>query len=131
METNKLYRIAEKSGIAVDRFPLPNNHSIAIKDGDNMYVAIDENISGAQERVCLAHELGHCETASFYNIYAPLDIREKHEHRADRWAIRALVPKTVYQRALRHGYDNIYALAEFFGVTADFMKKAVEYYQKA
>ena len=39
-----------------------------------------------------AHELGHCETGSFYNRYAKLDVRQQHENRADKWAIRRLVP---------------------------------------
>ncbi len=131
METANLYRIAENNGIAVDRFPLPENRSLAFMDGDAMYVAIDKNIRGAEERVCLAHELGHCQTASFYNIYSPLDVRQKHERRADKWAIKALIPKSVYRNALKRGYDNIYSLAEFFGVTADFMKKAVEFYSNS
>ena len=128
METNKLYRIAEKSGISVERYPLEKNTSVSVSFNGNMYVALDEHITVAQERVSLAHELGHCETMSFYNIYSPLDIRAKHEKRADRWAIQKLIPKYAFIRAIKNGYDNIYSLSEHFCVTPDFMKKVIDYY---
>lgn len=128
METNRLYRIAEKKGICVDRYNLSANSSVSVSFGGNLYVGLDNGISGAKEKVCLAHELGHCQTSGFYNIYSPFDVREKHERRADKWAISKLIPKNLYKRAIRDGYDNIYDLAEYFGVTSDFMQKAAEYY---
>ena len=131
METNRLYCIAEKRGVTVDRFDVRENKSVSVKSGDNLYVGLDEKLSGASEKVCLAHELGHCLTYSFYNIYSPFDIREKHEKRADKWAIQRLVPKTRYKKAVKDGYDNIFSLAEYFGVTAEFMQKAVNLYSGA
>ncbi len=128
METNRLYNIAEKSGVAIDRVSLPANKSLSVNIEGRMFVALDCELRGASERVCLAHELGHCETASFYNIYSPLDIRGKHERRADNWAIKRLVPKSRYLSAIRLGYDNIFSLAEYFDVTAEFMQKAVNFY---
>ncbi len=131
METTKLLRIAERSGITVDRFNLPQNRSVSVKCESGMYVALDNNMTCAEEKVCLAHELGHCETYSFYNIYSPLDIRGKHENRANCWAIKKLIPKYQFEKAIKSGYDNVYSLAEYFGVTTDFMIKAVEYYKGA
>ncbi len=131
METIKLYRIAEKNGITVDRFSLPANSSVSLKMGGSLFVGMDNNIEGAAEKVCLAHELGHCITFSFYNYYSKLDVREKHERKANLWAIQTLVPEKKFKAALKNGYDNVYSLAEYFGVTADFMKKAVNYYKGA
>lgn len=131
MEINNLYRIAERQGITVDRFKLTENASVSVKDGDRLFVGLDNGLCGAEEKVCLAHELGHCETYSFYNINSPLDVRGKHERRANMWAIKKLVPKTVLRRAIKQGYDNVYSLAEYFCVTADFMQKAVDFYKEA
>ena len=128
MKTNDLYRIAEQSGIQVDRCDLKLNRSISAIYMDKLFVGLDKSISGAEERVCLAHEIGHCETCSFYNIYSPLDVRGKHERRANVWAIKAMIPYADYIKALKKGKTNIYSLADFFGVTEDFMRKAVEYY---
>ncbi len=129
METLKLYALAESRGITVDRYPLPENGSVSANIGSQLFVALDREISGADERVCLAHELGHCETMSFYNVYSPYDIREKHERRANLWAINRLVPRYKYERALKKGYDNVYSLAEYFDVTVSFMQKAIDYYK--
>lgn len=128
METDRLYGLAKNSGVRIDRLRVSENKSISVKYGEKYFVCIDKNLSEKDEKVCLAHELGHCATSSFYNIYSPFDIREKHEKRADKWAINKLVPKTVFKKALKEGYDNIYSLAEYFGVTTDFMQKAVDLY---
>ncbi len=74
----------------------------------------------------LAHEIGHCETLAFYNAYSPLEVREKHEKKADRWAASKLVPVRELTDALMHGVREIWDLAEFFNVTEEFMLKAIE-----
>lgn len=128
MSITELYRIAERDGITVDRFSLRLNKSVSVCTEGGLFVGLDGEIGGADEKVCLAHELGHCETMSFYNLYSPLDVRGKHERRANVWAIKKLIPKSKYFWALRHGYDDIYSLAEYFGVTPEFVKKTAEYY---
>ncbi|MBO7519796.1 MAG: ImmA/IrrE family metallo-endopeptidase [Clostridia bacterium] len=130
MTTTELYRIAERDGVTVERFLLEKNKSVSLLLGKRLYVGLDGKIAGADEKVCLAHELGHCETMSFYNMYSPLDVRGKHERRADIWAIKKLIPRTRYFWALRHGYDNVYLLAEYFGVTPEFALKTAEYYSR-
>ncbi len=128
MKTNELYRIAERDGISVERFLLEKNKSVSLCTGSGLFVGLDGELNGADEKVCLAHELGHCETMSFYNLYSPCDVRGKHERRADIWAIKKLIPKSKYFWALRHGYEDIYSLAEYFEVTPEFAKKTAEYY---
>lgn len=129
MKTDKLYRIADGAGIKVERTDLPLNRSVSVQMDNRSFIGLDQRLSHAEERVCLAHELGHCETMSFYNFYSPLDIRAKHENRANGWAIKKLIPKRAFQNALRNGYRDIFSLAEYFEVTEDFMQKAVEFYQ--
>ena len=83
----------------------------------------------ADELVRLGHELGHCETGSFYNRWAVMDIRQKHENRADKWAIKKLVPKDELDAAIADGRIELWELAELFGVTESFMLKALCWYQ--
>ncbi len=130
METNKLFSFANAKGITVDRFNLKENSSVSAVLNDKLFIALDFDLSGKKEKVCLAHELGHCQTSGFYNIYSPLDIREKHEKRADRWAIKKLIPKYRFEKALREGFEYVYSLAEYFDVPFEFMEKAVRYYKK-
>lgn len=123
-----LYAYAEQRGIDVDWFALGRAASLSAPlPGDTYAIAINpwKMDSLARETVCLAHELGHCETGSFYNRYAKLDIRQKHENRADKWAVKHLVPVDELDEAVADGHTELWELAEHFGVTEDFMRKAV------
>ena len=125
-----LYAYAENRNIDVDWIPMRRATSLSVPLGDGYAIALDPWKLGtlAQETVCLAHELGHCETGSFYNRYAKLDVRQQHENRADKWAIRRLVPAEELDAAMADGCDTIPALADRFGVTEPFMRKAVCWY---
>jgi len=125
-----LYAYAENRNIDVDWIPMRRATSLSVPLGDGYAIALDPWKLGtlAQETVCLAHELGHCETGSFYNQYAALDVRQQHENRADKWAIRRLVPAEELDAAMADGCDTIPALADRFGVTEPFMRKAVCWY---
>ena len=125
MKTEKLYRIAEENNIKLDYFSLPDNKSVCVKMGDKQFIGIDGELTLADERVCLAHELGHCQTEAFYNIYSPLDIRQKHENRADKWAVACLIPKQELLSAIKKGHREPSELAEHFCVTEEFIKKAI------
>ena len=106
--------------------------SLSYQDSDGeCYIAMDPRhlFTLAEEKVRLAHELGHCETGSFYNRYATCDIREKHEHRADKWAIQELVPADELNKAVASGCTELCNLADYFDVTEDFMRKAICWYK--
>lgn len=127
--TSELYEIAEKGGTEIICCSLPNACSVSVETpAGGCFIGIDpfEIETTAEERVHLAHEIGHCETLSFYNTYSPLEIREKHEKRADRWAALRLVPVRELTEALAHGINEIWSLAEYFDVTEEFMRKAIE-----
>lgn len=130
METEKLYKLVEELNIKLDFFPLPLNKSMAVNLDNRYYIALDPTavITPSVERVCLAHELGHCNTGSFYNAYSPFDLRTKHELRADRWAIEKLVPLEELKKAIKKGYADNTSLADYFSVTEDFIGKALKYY---
>ena len=126
-----LYEYAEDHGIDVDWIPMSRATSLSIPLPDGSYaIAIDpwKMDTLGQETVCLAHELGHCRTGSFYNRLATLDIRQKHENRADKWAVRHLISADQLDDAVANGYDTLWDLAEHFGVTEDFMRKVVCWY---
>lgn len=125
MKTEKLYKIAEENNIKLDYFPLPENKSVCIKHGEKFFIGLDGQLTMADERVCLAHELGHCQTSAFYNIYSPLDVRQKHENRADKWAVACLIPKAELLKAIKAGHSDASELAEHFCVTEEFIKKAI------
>ena len=99
--------------IAVLTVPIPQGQ---LRDG------------GTQERVHLGHELGHCATGSFYSIHTAIDCRQRHENKADKWAIQTLVPVEELDAAVAEGCTELWELAERFGVTEEFIRKAVCWY---
>lgn len=124
----ELYQLACKQNIAVLRYPMAENGSMSVQLPDGaQYIGMDESVSdgGAQERVHLGHELGHCLTGSFYSVYTAVDSRQRHENRADKWAIRKLIPVDQLDDAVASGCTELWELAERFGVTESLMRKAV------
>lgn len=131
MNIQDLYDIANEQNIEVIQYPMRENGSMSIMTQNGLcYIGMDESIQdgGVQERVHLSHELGHCITGSFYNIHAAIDNRQRHENRADKWAIQHLISQDDLDNAVANGLTEIWELAEFFGVTEELMKKAVCYY---
>ena len=128
MEICALYDLAKQQNIEVLPCPLPENGSMSVMtDKGACYVGMDASVcdGSARERVHLAHELGHCVTGSFYNIHAARDTRLRHEHKADKWAVEQLVPDWALDDAVADGCTELWELAERFGVTESFMRKAV------
>lgn len=131
MTITELYDIAEQDGIDVYSFQMNECESMSLLQNGDCYIAIDpfKLHSDTDEKEKLAHELGHCETGAFYNEYAKCDIREKHERRANIWAIKKLVPKDKLIKAIQSGFgENRWELSEYFGVTEDLMQFALYYY---
>lgn len=129
METAALYELAQQQNIPVLRYPMAESGSMSVMtDSGACYVGMDPGVTGNRERTHLAHELGHCVTGSFYNMYAKVDHRRRHENRADKWAIKTLIPVSALDDAIAAGDTQLWELAERFGVTEEFIKKAVCYH---
>lgn len=131
MEVKSLYEIAKQENIEVMVFPMEDSGSMSVmEDNGRCYIGMDTRVldGDVQERVHLGHEIGHCVTGSFYNMYAAVDSRLRHENRANKWAITALIPVEELDDAIAQGCTEVWDLAERFRVTEDFMKKAVCFY---
>ena len=123
-----LYDLAAQQNIEVLSYPMAENGSMSVMlEWGRCFVGMDDSVldGSAQERVHLGHELGHCVTGSFYNRYTRFDLRQRHENRADKWAIRELIPVEALDEAVAEGCCQLSDLAERFGVTEAFMKKAI------
>ncbi|MBQ3193470.1 MAG: ImmA/IrrE family metallo-endopeptidase [Oscillospiraceae bacterium] len=131
MEIQNLYALARQQNIEVFPFPLPQTGSMSImEDSGACCIAMDDAVldGAVRERVHLSHELGHCITGSFYNRYAAVDCRQRHENKANKWAIEALIPVDELDEAIADGCTEVWELADRFQVTEDFIRKAVCYY---
>lgn len=103
--------------------------SLMTNDGD-CYIGIDDSTEMTSEELLVhkAHEVGHCVNGAFYNKYAKFDVVSKHEHTADKWAIKMLIPEDELIEMCEKGLTETWELADYFDVTEEFMIKACEFY---
>ena len=107
---------------------MASREALSIMDSDGTcHIALDPGkvTSQADHRAKLAHELGHCMTGAIYNHHATCDLRQRHENRAEKWAVHTLVPLEALDEAVAEGCTELWQLAEHFGIPEPMMRKAV------
>lgn len=127
MTIDDIYEIAESESIEIDKVSTREITAMSFPQG---WIAYDPRkfASTAELKTALAHELGHIRKGAFYNALTPLITRAKCEYKANKEAIKLLMPKADLQKALKSGITEIWQVAEYFGVTEDFAKKACRMY---
>lgn len=121
-----LYDLAAENKIDVYYYPL--RHMKSISTPEAIGVDVDMLSSSREEKECLAHELGHCMTGSFYRVNT-LETRGRMEERANRWAYKTVLPLSELQEALQNGITEPWELAEYFELPQKFIEKALCYYK--
>lgn len=84
--------------------------------------------NAAEEKSCLLHEGGHYATGTTHRLYSPYELVERHEYRANKWAVQRLLSAEELDEAVAEGHTELWDLAEYFGVTEELMKQAVCWY---
>ena len=125
----ELYRYADAQRIPVDAFPLGRMEALSLLDGEGgCHIAI--NPFRVQSNEDEKTKLGHCMTGAFYTVASPCDVRARHENRADKFEIELLIGKEALENAVAAGHTELWDLAEYFGVTEEFMRKAILWYRE-
>lgn len=129
---NDLYTEADNNNIVLESFGLSKTESLSVCIDDTYFIAIDQSQlkNNADEKVKLAHEMGHCMTGAFYNRYSKLNDVHQQEAKANRWAVRRLIQPEDFQAAFEDGIVEIWELAEHFEVTEDFIRMALQIYEE-
>lgn len=122
-----LYQTLSREGIRFYCWDMEDTKAVTIEMNGQYGIFVDfDNISSAaEELVTIAHEAGHCMTGATHKLCSPYDLIERHERKAWKWAILHTINREELQTALDNGYTELWSLAEYFGVTEDFMRKAV------
>ena len=129
----ELYEYAEAQGYDVYWYSFDTGQvpcvSVPLADG-SCAIALDpyQFKSLADEKYKIGHELGHCETGSFYSRAASIKERARAEVRADRWTIRKLLPFNEMKAAIAQGNTELYELAEYFSLPESVIRQAIDYY---
>jgi Zn-dependent peptidase ImmA (M78 family) len=129
MQTSELYQLAESHGHEVVSMPLRESRALAFEDDSHIcHVAISDRLEGVQEKIELAHELGHCEYSGFYNYHSPFELRSRCEARANRWSYLHLIPFDQLKETVEHGCESVWQIAEHFDVPEEYAVKALQFY---
>jgi Zn-dependent peptidase ImmA (M78 family) len=128
VKLNELMEICEEENITVMTADCPDCGSVSLLYNGDCYIAVDGGTPENEKLERYAHEIGHCVRGAFYNRYSPFDIVTRYEKRADEWAVKRLISKDELIDAIQKNNDTIYLLAEYFGVSEDFMVKVCDYY---
>lgn len=125
-----LYNELNRAGVRFYHWNMEEDRAATIELGGQYGVFMDfGNIrSSAEELVVVAHEGGHISTGATHRVNSPYDLIEKHEYKADKWAIQKLIPEDELDEAVASGCTELWQLAERFAVTEEFMRKAVCWY---
>jgi len=124
-----LLEIADKENIEVIEFKF-KSEKIKGLYVDNV-IAINPILSTSVEKACiLAEELGHYYTSTG-DILDQNDIcNRKQEHLARKWSYEKMVPLKKLISASFEGCRNIFELSEYLGVTEEFLKSTLKYYEQ-
>ena len=79
---------------------------------------------------CFAHEIGHCMEDAFYSAEDTYTVRCKQEARAEKWAIKYVIPFDDLCQAVKKGNTELWELAEYFDVSESFVKQAIQFYEQ-
>ena len=109
-----------------------NNHIGKLKGlyVDNT-ITLNSSIGTESEKKCvLVEELGHHHT-TVGNILDQSDVsNRKQERYARAWGYRKLVGIIDLVNAYKHGVRNRFELAEYLGVTEEYIDEVLEYYKQ-
>lgn len=135
MDLMQLYGYAEQKGIIVAPWKIDNRKACAIKMKREYHILMNDRLIDGErdERVVLAHELGHCRSDRMYYLQDycnPLYKANiaKAERKAKDEACRLLVSPDELKKALREN-DTEYAAAESLDIDLFTFRDVVEYYQ--
>ena len=127
---DELYRDLEKAGITVIPCTFEENKSISLQKGKVIGIDRQKLFGRVEERTILIHEEGNFVSGAFYFPYSPYLIRGQAEWRANKAAILMHIPKEELETCFAQGITELWDLAEYFNVTEDFMRMAVDYYRE-
>lgn len=92
-------------------------------------IAIKEDMTQAEKACTLAEELGHYYTTTGCILDQEVASNRKQELRARFWGHNLLVNPASLIKAFESGCRNRFEIAEYLGVTEEFLQEAIDTYR--
>lgn len=129
MTLDRLFEIANELGIEIDDVPMRELQAVSYPE---KWIAIDRRKfkDDTEYKCALAHEIGHCETGSFYRIGTYEHDRDLNEHLANRYAAELLLPLSELLRTMHGGTLFGPILARMYDVTREFADMVLDLYDQ-
>lgn len=133
VELSAIYNEIEEQGVTLFTQDIGFADAATIEMNGHYGIFLDLSCfdSISKYKAMLAHELGHCATGCTHKVSSPLDLIEKHEYKANRWAIERYIPFDELCAAIKQGYAERWKLAEYFDLPEPFIQKSLDYYFSA
>lgn len=124
-ELEKLLQDASDLGIEIDyiNFKSDNLKGLCVDKS----IALSNRLKTASETACiLAEELGHYHTTVGDILDQSNESNRKQEKKAHRWAVNKIIDFDKLYEAKLSGCSNRYELAEYLGITENFLQEALD-----
>lgn len=133
VELSKLYEDMKSQCVSFYTYNIGEEKGVTLELNNKYAVFLNAfKIETIPEMKCvLAHELGHCATGCTQKVSSSLDLIEKHEYKANKWAIEQYIPFEEMRAVIKQGYTERWQLAEYFDMPESFIQKALDYYFSA
>ena len=125
-----LYQKLNQSGTKFYMWDLKEDKAVTLEVGGayGIFMDFDNIASSCEEAAVVAHEGGHASTGATHKVCSPFDLVGKHEYKAWKWAVQNYITVEDLDEAVAEGHTELWDLAEYFGVTEEFMRKVVCWY---
>ena len=130
VEFSDLYKEIQNHGISLYQYNAGEVKSATIELNKQygIFIDITRFPSLVETKRAMAHEIGHCVTGCTHKVSSSLDLVQKHEYKANRWAVKRFLPFEQIQAAIQNGYTESWQLSEYFGLPESAIKWAIHYY---
>ena len=129
-EISDFYHYCKQHDVDVIPFDGCPKEGATIRDADYYAVFLDfTKIKSTRllRGVCY-HELGHVATGALHKVDSPLELTERSEYRANRWAAETYLTIDAFQEAFAAGYTELWQLVEYFDLPEGDIQAALRYW---
>lgn len=126
----ELYELLQEEEIYLKNHEIETYKATTINMKNEFAIFVDFNkIETLEDEFCvIAHETGHCMTGTTHKLNSPLELIEKQEYKASKYAVNKFLPLEDIQEALNLGYKEFLELSEYFSVPLEFVELSYEIY---